>query len=126
MRWSVAVAVLSIVSVNVLHVSANVKAAEDKVETPVKEPVGFVNQSSEGGIHHKTYLLKSKGDFARVEPVTRDAYEELSVFCYTGVVPVLSLFWSSAGMKLDVSCLVFFFEYFYFLVRKSRFRTDKK
>ena len=102
MMWTV----LYLVCVKVLLVTANVKTGGDikKEETIViKEPIAPVNQSSEGGIHHRTYILKNKGDFARVAAVTQDAYEELNVFCYAGVLPALSLFWSSAGMKLDLS-----------------------
>ena len=65
-------------------------------------PVQAVNESDAGGIHHKTYLLNKKGDFARLPYLGPDKYEELNIFCYQGVDPSVSLFWSSAGMKLEL------------------------
>ena len=72
---------------------------QTSVELP---PVQAVNESDAGGIHHKTYLLNKKGDFARLPYLGPDKYEELNVFCYQGVDPSVSLFWSSAGMKLEL------------------------
>lgn len=64
--------------------------------------VEHVNASVEAGIPYKTYLLNKKGEFARVaaDPLGND---QLSLFCYEAVEPSVSLFWSSAGMKLDLA-----------------------
>ena len=62
-----------------------------------------VNTSDNGRIHFSTYLLYNKGDFAKVPPVSADKYEELNIFCYEGVAPSVTLFWSSAALKLNLS-----------------------
>ena len=54
------------------------------------------------GIHHWTYLLSKKGQYARVAADVH-GNDQLHVFCYEAVEPALSLFWSSAGMKLELA-----------------------
>ena len=66
-------------------------------------PVKAVNRSEDGGIPHQTFLLTNKGDFTTIPALDAGKYEELNIFCYQGVSPALSLFWSSAGMKLDLN-----------------------
>jgi len=56
----------------------------------------------EGGTtHHNVYRLVEKGQFATIQART-DGYETLSTFCYSSVPSSLSLFWSSASMKMDL------------------------
>ena len=66
-------------------------------------PVKALNRSEDGGIPHQTFLLTNKGDFANIPGLDPGQYEELNIFCYQGVSPDVSLFWSSAGMKLDLT-----------------------
>ena len=66
-------------------------------------PVKALNRSEDGGIPHQTFLLTNKGDFANIPGLDPGQYEELNIFCYQGVSPAVSLFWSSAGMKLDLT-----------------------
>jgi len=82
------------------------------VDSPPKLPlqtsyeptqVNFINSTSVRKVQFKTYLLLNKGDFAKLPPVPSDHYEELNIFCYQGVTPTVSLFWSSAALKLNLS-----------------------
>ena len=54
------------------------------------------------GIHHWTYLLSKKGQYSKVEADVH-GNDQLHVFCYEAVEPAVSLFWSSAGMKLELA-----------------------
>ena len=69
-----------------------------KVQAPTL--VKAFNNTSEQGVHFKTFILKNKGEFAKIPAVD---YDELNVFCYEGVPAAVSLFWSSSGLKLDLS-----------------------
>jgi len=55
----------------------------------------------EGVSHQNVYRLDVKGQFAKIEAST-DSYDRLSTFCYSSVPPSLSLFWSSASMKMNL------------------------
>jgi len=72
-------------------------------QSPSPLPVKAVNRSEDGGIPHQTFLLTNKGDFTTIPALDAGKYEELNIFCYQGVTPSLSLFWSAAGMKLDLN-----------------------
>ena len=65
--------------------------------------VSAKNSSDEGGIPYSVFLLQKKGEYAQVPALGQDSYDHLNVFCYDGVVPSVSLFWSSAAMKLDLT-----------------------
>jgi len=57
----------------------------------------------EGGVEYNDiYIFNKKGDYASVTG-RGDGYEQVSTFCYTAVPPSLSLYWSSASMKMDLS-----------------------
>jgi len=64
--------------------------------------VNYTGVSDEGGIHHWTYLLSKKGDYSRVT-ADPDGHDQLHLFCYQAVKPSVTLFWSSASMKLDLA-----------------------
>jgi len=55
----------------------------------------------EGVSHQNVYRLDVKGQYAKIEAST-DSYDHLSTFCYSSVPPSLSLFWSSASMKMNL------------------------
>ena len=80
------------------------RSESEAVKQPLSpQPVKAVNRSEDGGIPHQTFLLTNKGDFTTIPALDPGKYEELNIFCYQGVSPALTLFWSSAGMKLDLN-----------------------
>jgi len=76
---------------------------EEQSNTSTQLLASPINSSEVGGIPFTVFLLKKKGEFATVKPLGQDGYEYLNVFCYDGVGPSVSLFWSSAAMKLDLT-----------------------
>jgi hypothetical protein len=63
--------------------------------------VASIPWQEEGVNHQNVYSLDVKGQYAEINAST-DAYDHLSTFCYSSVPPSLSLFWSSASMKMDL------------------------
>jgi len=56
----------------------------------------------EDGVNHiNVHKLDVKGQFAKIN-ASIDGYDHLSTFCYTSVPSSLSLFWSSASMKMEL------------------------
>jgi len=55
----------------------------------------------DGVTHQNVYRLDVKGQYAKIDAST-DSYDHLSTFCYSSVHPSLSLFWSSASMKMNL------------------------
>jgi len=70
-------------------------------KTPPSLNVSATPWVEEGITHHNVYRLVEKGQFATIHART-DGYENLSTFCYSSVPSSLSLFWSSASMKMDL------------------------
>merc|ERR1719228_1956558 len=63
--------------------------------------VASVPWVEDGDTHQNVYRLDVKGQYAKIDAST-DSYDHLSTFCYSSVPPSLSLFWSSASMKMNL------------------------
>ena len=80
----------------------NPDAKEESPALAVPSNQEFPSPWPEDGVSHQdVYKLGVKGHFATIPPRT-DGYDQLSTFCYPSVPLSISLFWSSASMKMDL------------------------
>ena len=63
--------------------------------------VNYTPWVEDGITHQDVYQLTAKGQYATIPPRTDD-YDHLSTFCYPSTPLSISLFWSSASMKMDL------------------------
>ena len=78
-----------------------VEAVETKEPHSSKHSLLVTPKSiTENGV--EVYELSAKGHFAKV-PARVDQYDRLTIFCYPNSSLAVSLFWSSAAMRLDMA-----------------------
>ena len=80
------------------------RQTKSKVYSSPAIDVNKVNSTpwvEEGIPDQDVYKLTAKGQYATIPPRTDD-YDHLSTFCYPSIPLSISLFWSSASMKMDM------------------------